>query len=107
MDEQRYLQLADQAFHAIERAFEDVDPDLAEATLAGDVLTVVYSDGSRCIVNTQRPTRQIWLAARSRGWHFDYDEKSGQWFDDRGAGVELMRCIADVTRETVGLELPS
>ncbi|MBI5162215.1 MAG: iron donor protein CyaY [Micrococcales bacterium] len=106
MDEQRYLHLADDAFKAIERAFEAVDPDLAEATLAGDVLTIAYRDGSRCIVNTQRPTRQIWLAARSRGWHFDYDEKNDRWVDDRGAGVELMSLVAQVTRETVGVELP-
>lgn len=106
MDEQHYLQLADRAFKAIERVFEDVDPDLAEATLAGDVLTIGYRDGSKCIVNTQRPTRQIWLAARSRGWHFNYDEASGRWVDDRGSGVELMACLADVTRQTVGIDLP-
>lgn len=106
MDEQRYLHLADDAFHAIERAFEDVDPDLAEVVLAGDVLTIGYQDGSKCIVNTQRPTRQIWLAARSSGWHFRYEEATGRWVDDRGAGVELMRCVADVTKQTVGVDLP-
>ena len=106
MNEQEYLQLADEAFRTIERAFEEVDPDLAEVTLAGDVLTIGYQDGSKCIVNTQRPTRQIWLAARSRGWHFGYDDATGRWMDDRGAGVELLRCVADVTKQTVGVELP-
>lgn len=106
VDEQKYLHLADEAFKAIERAFEEVDPDLAEATLAGDVLTIGFKDGSKCIVNTQRPTRQIWLAALSRGWHFGYDEATGRWMDDRGAGVELYRCVADVTKKTVGVELP-
>jgi CyaY protein len=105
LDEQEYLQLADRAFHAIEHAFEEVDPDLAEATLAGDVLTIGYKDGTKCIVNTQRPTRQIWVAARSRGWHFGYDPATGRWMDDRGAGVELYRWIAEVTKQTVGVEL--
>jgi iron-sulfur cluster assembly protein CyaY len=106
VDEQRYLHLADQAFRKIEAAFEEVDPDLAEAYLAGDVLTITYRDGSRCIVNTQRPTRQIWLAARSRGWHFDFDEATQTWLDDRGSGMELHRCVREVTRETVGITLP-
>ena len=75
MDEQRYLHLADDAFRRIERAFEEVDPDLAEAYLAGDVLTITYRDGSKCIVNTQRPTRQIWLAARSRGRPYETARK--------------------------------
>ncbi|MBI2894918.1 MAG: iron donor protein CyaY [Deltaproteobacteria bacterium] len=103
MDEKRYLRLTEEAFHRIEDAFEEVDPDLAEVSVAGDVLTITYRGGSRCVVNTQRPTRQIWLAARSRGWHFDFDEESGAWLDDHGAGMELYRCVEEVTRETVGL----
>lgn len=105
VDEQRYLRLAEQAFHRIEEAFDAVDPDLAEVSVASDVLTITYRGGSRCIVNTQRPTRQIWLAARSRGWHFDFDEPSGRWLDDHGTGMELFRCVEEVTLETVGLEV--
>ena len=74
MDEARYLQLVDRAFRAIQDAFDDVDPDVVDAFGAGDVLTLTFADRSKCVVNTQRPTRQIWLAARSRAWHFSYDE---------------------------------
>jgi CyaY protein len=76
---------------------------VAEVSVAGDVLTITYRGGTRCVVNTQRPTRQIWLAARSRGWHFGFDEVSGEWLDDHGTGMELYRCVEEVTRETVGV----
>ena len=105
MDESRYLHLVDAAFKAIEDAFADVDPDLAEAYVAGDVLTITYADRSRCVVNTQRPTRQIWLAARSRAWHFDYDPESGRWVDDKGRGDELFSTVRAVTKETAGVDL--
>ena len=56
-------------------------------------------DGVKCIVNTQRPTRQIWLAARARAWHFAYDEQRQQWLDDKGTGAELFSTVAHVLKE--------
>ncbi|MBI5516797.1 MAG: iron donor protein CyaY [Deltaproteobacteria bacterium] len=103
MDESRYLHLADEAFKRIQDAFEPLDPDDAEAYAAGDVLTITFRDGSRCVVNTQRPTRQLWLAARARAWHFSYDEATARWLDDKGRGDELYATIARVVHETAGV----
>lgn len=105
MDESQYLHLVDEAFKSIEDAFADVDPDIAEAFTAGDVLTVTFADRTRCVVNTQRPTRQIWLAAQSRAWHFDYDATTGRWCDDRGHGDELFATLRAVTKSSAGVEL--
>lgn len=103
MDEPRYLQLVDEAFRRIQDGLEDVDPDDVEAYAAGDVLTITFRDRSRCIVNTQRPTRQIWLAARARAWHFSYDEATGRWLDDKGRGDELLATLASIIRESSGV----
>lgn len=105
MEESRYLQLVDVAWKKIQDAFEDVDPDLAEAYSAGDVLTISFADRSRCVVNTQRPTRQVWLAARSRAWHFSYDDATHTWLDDKGRGDELYATLARTVRESSGVEL--
>jgi CyaY protein len=105
MDEARYLQLADQTFKHIQDAFDDVDPDIVEAHAAGDVLTLTFADRSKCVINTQRPTRQIWVAARARAWHFSYDEATGRWFDDKGRGDELMATLRTIVRESTGLEV--
>jgi CyaY protein len=103
MDEARFLHLADEAFKRIQDVFEPVDPDLAEAYAAGDVLTLTFRDGSRCVVNTQRATRQLWLAARARAWHFSYDAATGRWLDDKGRGDELYGVLARVTQEASGV----
>jgi len=106
MDEARYLQLVDGVFKALQDAFDDVDPDDVDAYTAGDVLTLTFRDRSKCVVNTQRPTRQVWLAARSRAWHFSLDESSGKWLDDKGRGDELFATVRAVVRDAAGLDVP-
>ena len=103
MDESRYLDLAQRAFARVEDAFDDVDPDQVDCERSGDVLTLAFADGGKCILNTQRPTRQLWLAASARAWHFSYDEAAGEWRDDKDASTELFATIARVVRERTGL----
>ncbi|WP_394822753.1 iron donor protein CyaY [Pendulispora albinea] len=105
MDESRYQHLTDTAFRRIEDALEDVDVDAVDCERAGDVVTLLFRGGARSIVNTQRPTRQIWLAANARAWHFSYDEASGAWLDDKGTGAELFSTVSRIIKEAVGLDL--
>jgi CyaY protein len=105
MDESRYLKLADQAFRAIGDALDEVDSELVDCEVAGDVVTLTLSGGKKCIVNTQRPTRQIWLAAAARAWHFSYDESEGRWLDDKGRGDELFATIARIVKEEAGADV--
>src|ERR1700679_850916 len=72
MDESTFQLLADQTFHTIGDAFEDVDPDLVDCEVVGNVVTLTVPGGKRYIINTQRPTRQIWFAANARAWHFSW-----------------------------------
>ena len=69
MDEPRYQRLADDTLRKLESMFEHVDADDVDVERAGDVLTLTFRDGKKCVVNTQRPTRQLWLAANARAWH--------------------------------------
>ena len=105
MNESVYLQVVDEVFKRIQDACEPVDPDDVEAVAAGDVLTLTFRDRSRCVLNTQRPTRQIWLAANSRAWHFDLDEATGQWTDDKGRGDELYATLSRIVAENAGAAL--
>jgi CyaY protein len=105
MDESTYQKLADQAFRAIGDAFESVDPDVVDCEIAGDVVTLTIRGGRKCIVNTQRPARQIWLAANARAWHFSWDEASRRWLDDKGRGDELFATLARIVKEATGAEL--
>ena len=111
IDESAYQHLADAAFRRIETAFKDVDPDDVDCERAGDVVTLTLKGGRKCVVNTQRPTRQIWLAANARAWHFGWDDAAKTWVDDKGqvngdgSKVELFGSLQRIVRESSGLEV--
>lgn len=92
-------------FDRVERALNDVDPDIAECEQAMGSLTITFADRSRCILSTQPSVQQLWLALASRGtaYHFNYDEASGQWRDDKGKNVELISFLEKTIQEVTGL----
>jgi CyaY protein len=105
MSESMYLSLADQAFRTIEDGLKDTDPDDVDCERAGDVLTLTFHGGKRCVLNTQRPTRQLWLAANARAWHFSYDADQGKWLDDKLHKEELFEKLAEIVRSQGGIEV--
>jgi CyaY protein len=102
MDERTYLRLAMEAFRTIEDAFESVDATVVDCECSGDVISLTMRGGPKCIVNTQRPTRQIWLAANAQAYHFSWDDDKGAWLDDRGQNNELFSTLASIVHESTG-----
>jgi CyaY protein len=105
LDEKQYRHLLDETFARIDRAFENVDPDLAESNLSQGALTVTMQGGQRLILSPQPSPRQLWVAFRDRAWHFDWNEASNRWLDDRGQGVEVLALVAQMTLEAAGVKL--
>lgn len=103
MDENTYRKLVDDTLHHIDAAFAEVDPDLAESTISQGALTILFPKNLRAIVSPQPPVRQMWLAFRDRGYHFDWDPARGRWVDDRGGGLELYALIEKIAHETSGV----
>ena len=69
-------------------------------SLLDGILEIECADGSRLIVNRHVPNREIWVAARSGGFHFRAD--GGEWRDTR-SGKELAALLADLLRDQAGL----
>ncbi len=105
MDEASYQQLADRTFKRIEDALVDVDAEDVDVERSGDVVTLTFKGNKRCVLNTQRPTRQIWLAANARAWHFSYDAARDVWVDDKQPAVELFAILADVVKQGSGVAI--
>jgi CyaY protein len=105
MDEKAYLALADDAFRTIGETLDAVDSDLVDCDAAGDVVTLTFASGRKCIVNTQRPTRQIWVAAAARAWHFSWDESGRRWLDDKGTGDELFAILSRIVEDGAGVKV--
>jgi CyaY protein len=105
IDEARYNQLVATAFKRVVAAADALDPDLLEAESTGDMVTLTARSLEKCIVNTQRAVRQIWVAGKGQGIHFSYDEATGTWKDDKGRGLELFSFVAGVVRDISGADL--
>jgi CyaY protein len=105
MDEARYNQLTSAAFKRILAAADALDPDVLEADSTGDMVTLTARNREKCIVNTQRAVRQLWVAGKGQGIHFTYDDASGTWKDDKGRGLELFSFVAEVVNDISGVEL--
>ncbi|RKH36330.1 iron donor protein CyaY [Corallococcus sicarius] len=105
MDEARYNPLVAAAFKRIMAAADAFDPDVLEADSTGDMVTLTSSSREKCIINTQRAVRQLWVAGQGQGIHFDYDEASRTWKDDKGRGLELFSFVAGVVKHLTGQDL--
>ncbi len=58
----------------------------------GGLLELAFPDGSKIVVNTQPPLHELWLAARSGGFHFRHVD--GRWLDTRD-GREFFDALSD------------
>lgn len=89
MNESDFHRAVDAVLARIESGVEDVDG--LDVDLESGILTVTCPDASRIIVNRQTPNREIWVAARSGGFHFTF--RDGHWRDTR-SGDELFASLA-------------
>src|SRR5262245_63111070 len=51
---------------------------------SGGLLELLFPSGSKIVVNTQPPLHELWLAARTGGYHFRWVD--GRWIDGRDGG---------------------
>jgi CyaY protein len=92
MTESEFNELAEATLDAIEAAIEATGADI-EATRSGNVLTLELGDGSKVVINSQAPTRQIWVAARSGGFHY---ARQGELWRDTRDGSELFSALSRI-----------
>ncbi len=82
ISESEFNERVDTTFEAIELALDEVDSDL-DYEAGGGVLTVDFENGTTMVFSRQPPVRQLWFAARSGGFHYEYDVEAGDWRNTR------------------------
>ena len=106
MTESEFLAVAEAVLNdieaRIEQAAEASDVDV-ECSRSGNVLEIEFIDqNSKIIVNTQAPMQEIWVAARSGGFH--YRMKGDLWLDTRD-GSELFAALSSLASAQAGRSL--
>ena len=101
MDESRFNQLAEETMVAIEEAIEESGIDIDYDNVA-DILTLEFSNRSKIIINKQTPLSQIWVAAKSGGYHFDYDNENNIWCLNNDIEKDLFTQLSQYCSEQAG-----
>lgn len=81
LSEARFHDLVDEVQEEIENVFDNSGLDV-DMDNSGGVLTIRFENGSQLIFSRQPALRQLWVAARSGGFHFDYSEADEVWVCD-------------------------
>lgn len=98
LSEAEFNQAATVTLARIEQALEDADLDFE--TPADGIVEVEFDDGSKIIINRHGVAREIWVAARSGGFHFK--PQDGGWADTKDGTPLFDKLVALVAAQGGG-----
>ncbi len=104
MNESEFREIADQTIEDIQDAIDACGADIDYDEIGG-VLTLEFENGSKIIFSKQGAMNQLWMAAKSGGYHFDFSEETGQWICDSGDNEELYSMLSRLSTEQAGEEI--
>jgi len=100
MNDSEFHERVNAILAGLEEAIDASSADLDYETVS-DILTLEFEDGSKIIVNKQIANHQIWVAARSGGFHYRYDADHDCWLEER-KGTELFGDLSRLAGEQAG-----
>ena len=107
IDDKQFYQLGSNLLHSIEVALETADEaldlDLDIERQGGNVINIRFKDKSVIVVNTQPPLHEIWVAAKSGGYHYRWAGTLAQplWLDTK-TGKELLSDLTEFASAQAG-----
>ena len=104
MTESEFIRLSEELFEHIEDQIDENGWDF-DCQFAGNVLTIEAEDGTQIIVNRHTPNQELWIAAKSGGYHFAL--RDGEWRSTRDGSsffAMLNEVLGAAAGETVEIE---
>ena len=106
MSETEFLRLVDTTLSHIEEVFEDAgqhtDVDV-ECSRSGSLLEIEFlHNKSKIIINSQAAISELWVAAKSGGFHYRHD---GQHWRNTRDNSELMAVLKEIASSQGGLHI--
>ena len=87
MNDPEFMDHAEKLLQAVEVSCDRInDQNLADIDnqRTGGMVTLVFANHSQIIINLQKPLHEVWLAAKSGGYH--YKREGDQWQDTKAQG---------------------
>jgi CyaY protein len=95
MTDTEFMDRAEALLQAIERNCDRIN-DETQADIdnqrTGGMVTLTFENRSQIIVNLQKPLQEVWMAAKSGGYHYRFYQ--GVWTDTKGQG-EFFKALSE------------
>ena len=105
MTDLEYMDHAERLLAQVEsscdRINDESDADIDNQRVGG-MVTLTFANRSQIIINLQKPLHEVWLAARSGGYHYKFD--GARWMDTKGQG-EFWESLSRYASEQSGQAL--
>jgi CyaY protein len=98
MTESEFMSRVDATLERLEEILDGAESDL-DYESQGGMMTVKCENGSQIIFTRQPPVKQLWVATRNGGFHFDHDGE--QWLRDTD-GATLTEVLTAAFAEQAG-----
>ncbi|MBV7539991.1 iron donor protein CyaY [Acidovorax sp. sic0104] len=105
MTDLEFMDHAEKLLLAVERSCDRINDDTdadVDAQRSGGMVTLTFPNRTQIVINLQRPLHEVWMAARSGGYHYRFDGQA--WQDTKGAG-EFFTCLSRDATQQAGLAL--
>jgi CyaY protein len=87
MTDPEFMDRAEDLLKAVElscdRINDDADADV-DNQRTGGMVTLVFPNHTQIVINLQKPLHEVWMAAKSGGYHYKFDGE--RWMDTKGQG---------------------
>lgn len=105
MTDLEFMDRAEQLLLAVEQCCDRIN-DTTDADVdsqrTGGMITLTFPNRTQIIINQQKPLHEIWMAAKSGGYHYKFD--GAQWIDTKGTGEFFAHLSRDASAQS-GLAL--
>ena len=104
MTDQEFLDHAEHLLTQLELACDHLNDHTSldiDNQRVGSMITLTLANKSQIVVNLQKPLHEVWLATRSDGYHFKFQNAS--WMDTKGQGEFWQHLQADLCAQTASV----
>lgn len=101
MTDLEFLDQAEKLLLAVERSCDRINDEGAadvDSQRTGGMVTLTFPNRSQIIINLQKPLHEVWMAAKSGGYHYRFD--GAAWQDTKGAGEFFDRLSRDAEQQS-------
>lgn len=105
MTDLEFMDIAEKLLGAVERSCDSIN-ETSDADIdnqrSGGMITLTFPNRSQIVINLQKPLHEVWMAAKSGGYHYRHD--GSVWQDTKGDG-EFFACLSRDASAQAGMRL--